>query len=413
LLDALGATGVSAVLGNDFRVTAVSPDRVADDKPRLNLFFYRALPNPGWAQEGLPMRSAEGERLSNPYLALDLHYLITAHGLVEFQNEVMLGYAMQIFHESPVLPRPVIRDALAHVTTGPANPLINTETTEDILTALAAAGLAEQVEQIKITPHTLSPEENSQLWSAFHSPYRPMAAYKVSVVLIRRSLPARAAPPVTDYRVYALPFNQPAIAEVFAEDGPGKPVLTGKKLILRGQSLRGDQTEVWVGGNLVPAASLEIGNEQIVLTLPAAARAGIQGVQVKHLLKMGAPETEHRGFESNVAAFVLQPRLTKTGANYDINVAPGPPRALVVTLSPPVEATQRVEVLLNLVNAARSYVLAALPQPPVDYPLATLTFPLPTDLVTGNYLVRVRVNGAESPLDFAPAQGFTGPLINL
>lgn len=413
LLDSLAATGIGPVLGNDFKITAVTPDRIADDKLRLNLFFYRAIPNPGWVQEGLPSRSSQGERITNPYLALDLLYLITTHGTKEFQNEMMLGYAMQVFHENPVLTRQAIRDALMPSSSGPPNPLVNTETDDGVLAAIAAADLADQIEQIKIAPHSLSLEENSQVWSSLQSQYRPMAAYKASVALIRRSLPSRSAPPVADYKVYALPFKQPAIAEVFSEDGPGKPILTGRQLVLRGHSLRGDQTEVYVGGIKVDAADLEISNERIKLKLPAAARAGIQGVQVKHLLKMGAPEEDHRGFESNVAAFVLQPRITKTGSSYDITDNPGSPRKLVIGLSPPIEASQRVELLLNQVSASRSYVIEAIKKKPGDYPLATPEFAVPDDLVAGAYLFRVRVNGAESPLDFDPGQGFNDPKKNL
>ncbi len=41
--------------------------------------------------------------------------------------------------------------------------------------------------------------------------------------------------------------------------------------------------------------------------IPAALRAGVQGVQVIHRTLLGQPPTPHRGFESNAAAFVLRP----------------------------------------------------------------------------------------------------------
>ena len=47
--------------------------------------------------------------------------------------------------------------------------------------------------------------------------------------------------PVRDYNVYALPFNQPLVTEVLAENGPGTPIVSSKKLVLRGLHLRGDE----------------------------------------------------------------------------------------------------------------------------------------------------------------------------
>ena len=41
------------------------------------------------------------------------------------------------------------------------------------LRALANSSLAEQLEQIKLTPDTLGAEEISKLWAAFQSKYRP------------------------------------------------------------------------------------------------------------------------------------------------------------------------------------------------------------------------------------------------
>ena len=100
-------------------VSALPPDRIdalgtpADQKSRLNLFLYQITPNQGWRNVGLPSHDGRGERLSNPPLALDLHYLLTAYGLEEFHAEILLGYGMQLLHETPVLTRSAIRTSLA------------------------------------------------------------------------------------------------------------------------------------------------------------------------------------------------------------------------------------------------------------------------------------------------------------
>ena len=52
-----------------------------------------------------PRATRRGQRITNPPLALDLHYLLTAYGIAELQAEVLLGYGMQLLHEHPVLGR--------------------------------------------------------------------------------------------------------------------------------------------------------------------------------------------------------------------------------------------------------------------------------------------------------------------
>src|SRR5215471_6399154 len=73
---------ITAVVGSDVVVSALPPDRIdvidvnpSDRKSRLNLFLYQVTPNAGWRNVGLPSRNGQGERISNPPLALDLHYL--------------------------------------------------------------------------------------------------------------------------------------------------------------------------------------------------------------------------------------------------------------------------------------------------------------------------------------------------
>src|SRR5438045_3368460 len=65
-------------------VTALPPDRIpatnADEKSQLNLFLFQVAPNLSWRNVGLPSRGTNGERLTNPPLALDLRYLVTAYG---------------------------------------------------------------------------------------------------------------------------------------------------------------------------------------------------------------------------------------------------------------------------------------------------------------------------------------------
>jgi len=107
---------VTGSLGGNVTVSALPPDRIRIgdglEQSQLNLFMYQVTPNAGWRNVALPSRDSRGDRTSNPPLALDLHYLLTAYGAQEFHADILLGYAMQALHETPVLSRDAIRRAL-------------------------------------------------------------------------------------------------------------------------------------------------------------------------------------------------------------------------------------------------------------------------------------------------------------
>jgi hypothetical protein len=96
----------------------------------------------------VPSRSANGDRISNPWLALDLRYLLTAYGSGPLHAEILLGQAMFVLHEMPVLTRDAIRAVSA--------------TPVALLAGLTISELADQIEQIKIVPQVMSVEEISE-----------------------------------------------------------------------------------------------------------------------------------------------------------------------------------------------------------------------------------------------------------
>ena len=133
------------------------------ENTQLNLFLHQVTFNSGWRNHALPSRDGSGrQRLSNPPLALDLHYLLSAYSGEEFSGEILLGYAMQVLHDRPVLDRQTISAALTAAPTLPP-----------ALRALADCGLADRSEQIKLVPEVLSSEEMSKLWTAVQSHYHP------------------------------------------------------------------------------------------------------------------------------------------------------------------------------------------------------------------------------------------------
>jgi hypothetical protein len=184
------------------------------------------------------------------------------------------------------------------------------------------------------------------------------------VVLIEaEGIPQRALP-VREPLIYTVPFCQPVIEQVLSEVGPDQPIIADITLLIHGRRLRGDVTRVRIGEIEVTPASEDVSDKEISLLLssppfPAGSlRAGVQGMQVLHHIMMGKPLTSHRGFESNVAAFVLRPTITDVEAPDATDVT--------VIFNPEVGKTQRAVLLLNELDppssrAARAYSFKAPP----------------------------------------------------
>src|SRR5262249_47255219 len=186
---------------------------------------------------------------------------------------------------------------------------------------------------------------------------------------------------------------------VLAQAGPEQPILGGSPVVLVGQRLAGEVTRVHAGGQEITPA--RVSDTRVELTLPAGLRAGVQGVQVRHPLPLGTPPVLHRGFESNVAAFVLHPVITRTAGVYDVVVSKvqgtgTDPRAADVRVKFTPAAGGDQQVTLELLTAEA--VVMTTPAPARTADADTVTFPVRNGRA-GDYLGRVRVDGAESPLD--------------
>jgi hypothetical protein len=174
LENGLASAAVTSKLGADATVSALPPDRVpsgADERAQLNLFLYLVTPHPG-------LRTNGGGSIRGT-LALDLHYLLTAYGAQDFQTEILLGHAIQLVHDTPVLERERIREILKTISHTRDRRVV-----PPALAALAGSELADDVERLKIEPTFLNTEEMSKLWSALQARYRPSATYKVSAVVM-------------------------------------------------------------------------------------------------------------------------------------------------------------------------------------------------------------------------------------
>lgn len=409
-----GMIDASGALGGPVKVSAVAPDTIdldnATELPRLNLFLHQATPNPGWRNAGLPSRSAgSGERLSNAPLALDLHYLLTAYSRADFQAEILLGYAMHLLHERPVLDRAAIRRALK------PSPL-DVSMLPTAFQALAASDLADQVELIKVTPFTMGGDEMSRLWAAIQTHYRPSAAYHVSVVLIEGTKPGSSPLPVLsrgpvdattkrDRGVVVSPDLLPPLPTLFDVAPPASQAgaRLGEMLTIKGVRLGGSGHRVRLAHRLVPTpiellpASLNAAGTQLTVALPndGPAQSTYAAGQWALTLRF-TPTGESRPRETNAAPLLLAP-VPVIAADPPLGlpaigiVRGGTPPGVTVTLRvrPQVRLAQRATLMLDsLEAAARARSADADP----------LVFEFPGTVAPGPHWLRLRVDGTDSLL---------------
>lgn len=407
LNDGLVNRNVSGVTGTSVIVSVLAPDRVVaaggSEVSQLNLFLYAVTPNSGWRNEGLPARDGSGrQRLSNPPLALDLHYLLSAYGGADLHAEILLGYAMQLLHEQPVLTRAAIRTALI------PSPALGAEL-PPALRALADSGLAEQLELIKLTPQYLNTEEMSKLWTATQSHLRPSTAYVASVVLIQAQQPARSPLPVLSRGPRDEISGRDAGVLVHAGLAPQLPMLTRVQPPL-GQTVAAIGDTVLVHGELLDGSEREIvlrgdrfGIEQILPVLaetpsaPAARVAAFSLAGLQSALPVGTyrvslrvtrPDVfgRTRRFETGALALTLAPRITSTPQS--VARAADGSASVPIRFTPELRAGQHAVLLLG----SEQYVPQAEGATPGQLVFAVAQAP------AGVHLARLRIDDIDSPI---------------
>ena len=350
------------------------PDAASSTTPLVNIFLYQITPNAAYRNADLPTRRGDGSLVQRPQAAFDLHYLFTFHGNdAQLEPQRLLGAVATTLHSQPLLSTDNINSA---VTT---------------FGFLAGSGLDSQIERIRFTPTALSLEEFSKLWSVFFQvEYSLSAAYQASVVLMESSDTPVPAKPVLQPNLYVVPFNSPYVSQIVAQDG--KPITSASTILIQGTHLMSPNTFILIEGQELTASASSA--TQLTLAIPATLHAGVKALQVLQKLDMGTPATTHRGFESNVAAFVLHPTVTSATAVAAVSGGTD----VTVNLAPNIGIGQRAVLLLDNVIAT----------PPISYASqATVSIADASSIVinilnvpTGTYLVRVQIDGAESQLSF-------------
>jgi hypothetical protein len=372
--------------------TAVRPAGNGNELAQVgvNVYLYQASPNTSWRNDDLPSRREDGTVIQHPRAALDLHYLLTFYGdEKKLEPQRVMGSVVRTLHTQPILSRRQIQKAVQSVD------------------YLGDSDLAQAMEQVKFTSVPLSVEELNNLWSGFfQTPYALSAAYQGSVIFIEGRVPAQKPLPVRGRNLYAATFRRPVIEQVISQEGADQPIVAGTALVLRGRNLLGDLTTVAIGGEeIAPSDILELHDQEIKFRLPSPpSRSGLLGLQVIHKRMMGSPPTPHQGDESNLAAFVLRPTISVDEAEKVVHVSPavGKDQRLVLHLNEiPPGASQTLPL------RARSFLMPS-------RKAAISEIPIPVDdLETGNYLVRVEVDGAESVLYVDESGNYVEPKVSI
>jgi len=395
-------------------ISAKAPDLIPTDQTassplQVNLFLHQVTPNAAWRNVQLPSLAADGStRLRNQPLALDLHYLLTAYGTNDFEAEALLGYAVQFLHETPMVARNDIRAMLTPSSGTP--PAVGT-------VSLNLAGLADQLEMLKITPEPLGREEMAWIWTALKADYRPSFSFQVTVVLIQAENTGVSALPVLRRHIRVRPdMNLPLPALTAVSPPSNQPsAKPGDVITISGVNLNGLSdvvlTNARLGINQTITATKAAG-DSFQFTLPNPAPLpnpppppNPQDIPAGIYLLSAQVKTGTDVVATNTLPFAAAPIITNPPASPVTRDAQGN-ATVTITCAPYLRPGQEALLLIG----AQSGALTAA----ITNPSNLLSFEFKPLLPSSSpLLVRLRVDGVESQIidmtQIPPA--FSGPTV--
>ena len=404
-------TNLSAMFGGTVSVTAQAPDLVQNSfvnltatENRVNLFLHQVSYSAAYRNVALPSLAADGSTLrQSPPLALDLHYLLTAYGTADWQAEGLLGYALMMLHENPIIARSDITYALNNL------PKTNT-----LSGSLANCGLADQFEMIKIVPATLGREEMAWLWTALKADYRPTFPFQVSVVLMQPEQSVSIPLPVLSRSLQAIvsqpaqiidaqpPNHQPAfsLTDTVTVTGEFLSNVTQVELV---NSRLGIQFSVPVSEVTATSFTCKPGAQTTYLN---GVPAGVYQLKAQILAPNSTPSNVIVQQSTNQLPVALAPTLVAQSVTPTAN-PDGTPTVLVTinNIAPGVVEGQTAQLVLSSQTAppppgqlySISATLTAPPLPKGQVNYTSLTYVFPNTLPTGqSFLGRLIVDNVSS-----------------
>lgn len=248
------------ILTPEVGVTILSPDESGVDR-RINLFLYKVQESPSLKNMDWQVRQDDTTRLVPPPLSLHLYYLMTPYALNDQQTgnattHEILGDAMRVFYENPVLQE------------------------EYLVEELAGAN-----EQIKIIQNPFELDEMGTVLSTFAQPYRLSVAYEVSVVQLDM-LPAKEQAMAERVRQVGVPQIQAPFKPPEVEGVTPIATTAGSTVIIHGKNLTGWMAYVSVMRRaIVSGENLE--NDFFEVTIPADLLPGFyeMRIDISHLTR--------------------------------------------------------------------------------------------------------------------------------
>ena len=359
------------------QLTTLPPDKARDgnNTNQINIFLYQTVHNAAWRNLDIPQQVRAGDT-GTPPLALNLYYILSVYG--KDNNEVfaqrLLGRAMAVLHDQPLLNADAIRTALGAVDSGT------------------------QIERVRFVPQVFSLEDMSKLWMTFQTQYRLSAPYLASVVLIDSQVPTNSPLPVltrgkSDRGVFTVASGSPALADVTPPFNQSSARL-GDDILIGGTNLGGSGFSVRFTNSSLPAP-IEITPQSGGTS--ASVKVHLAGtVEDPTAMAKWAP-----GFYL-VEGLVRQPNLPAWTTNdVAMSLAPiigvSPTSAgagtvnLTITCTPRLRDGQRVLLLFG----NRQIQPQAITTPADTTKPSTITFTIP-GVAAGTYVVRLRVDGVDS-----------------
>lgn len=394
-------------------VTTVRPDVDSSKLPEvgLNLYMLQSTISPVYTNVDLNNRNSKDDSVKQKQTGLNLYYVISCYGNdEELEPERLMCSAIRAIISNAILYPETIRETL----------------NDPKYAFLADSNLDEQSERITIVPSKKNFEEMSKIWSAYFQPPRALSfLLEAATVMLDSAKGASRALPVRGIATYSTP-NQPRIEQVISDAGANQPFMATSKLTIRGTQLdakASDKPSKYSSDPKIRRQPLDRGQPQVkigeVLLTPQniteteiqldlsylkidernALHAGVQSLQVVYpILPLRAPSQPKRVVSSNTMPFILCSTVKEMKVeqleDYEDGLYSARLHALVDFT---VGAKQQVSLVLNerSQHNPEAYIFAANSR---SDNTNELVFSI-RDVKKGEYLVRIQIDGAESPLE--------------
>ena len=234
-------------------VTVLAPDESTGNRS-INLYLYKIIENPMLKNLDWQVKPGNPNRLVPPPLSLTLFYLMTPYSSNDSQTgnapaHGMLGDAMRVFYENPVVPEKYL-----------------------------SVGLKNSREEIRVILNSLDLDELGKVWATFSKAYRLSVLYEVSVVQLDM-LADKEKNMANRVRTIGVPLIRAPYR--VPEMGDMTPVMgsAGTAVTFSGKNLSGWTPYIIVSGHRVTAIS-NLTDTGFTIMLPTNLIPGFQEIQV-------------------------------------------------------------------------------------------------------------------------------------